>query len=75
MVVEKLDALYAVAPALTVDDIATLTVPTLVILEDDDEVQLDHAVAMNRALPDGEPAVLPRRLTDSWMRNRCCSRS
>ena len=46
MVVEKLGALHAVAPVLTVDDLATLTVPTLVILGDDDEVQFEHAVAM-----------------------------
>ena len=60
MVVEKLDALHAVAPALNVGDLATLTMPTLVILGDDDEVKLEHAVAMYRALPDGELAVLPR---------------
>ena len=60
MIVEKLDSLHTVAPALTVDDLATLTVPTMVILGDDDKVQLEHAVAMYRALPDGELAVLPR---------------
>ena len=60
VVVEKLSALHAVSPALTLDDLATLTMPTLVILGDDDEVQLEHAIAMYRALPDGELAVLPR---------------
>ena len=60
VVVEKLHALHSVAPALNVDDLATLTMPTLVVLGDDDEVQLEHAVAMYRALPDGELAVLPR---------------
>lgn len=60
VVVAKLDALHAVSPALTVDDLATLTMPTLVILGDDDEVRVEHAVAMYRALPDGELAVVPR---------------
>ncbi|WP_259678141.1 alpha/beta fold hydrolase [Arthrobacter oryzae] len=60
VVVAKLDALHAVSPALTVDDLAVLTMPTLVILGDDDEVRLEHAVAMYRALPDGELAVVPR---------------
>ncbi|MGL4340592.1 MAG: alpha/beta fold hydrolase [Rhodoglobus sp.] len=60
VVVAKLDALHGVAPSLTVDDIATLTVPTLVIVGDDDEVRFEHAVAMYRALPDGELAVVPR---------------
>ena len=60
VVVEKLSTLHAVSPALTLDDLATLTMPTLVILGDDDEVQLEHAIAMYRALPDGELAVLPR---------------
>ena len=60
VVVAKLDALHAVAPSLTVNDLATLPLPTLVILGDDDEVRFEHAVAMFRALPEGELAVVPR---------------
>ncbi|TFB94539.1 alpha/beta fold hydrolase [Cryobacterium sp. HLT2-28] len=60
VVVAKLDHLHAVSPALTVEDLATVTMPTLVILGDDDEVRFEHAVAMYRALPDGELAVAPR---------------
>lgn len=60
VVVAKLDSMHSTSPTLTVDDLATLTVPTLVILGGDDEVQFEHAVAMYRALPDGEFAVIPR---------------
>lgn len=60
VVVAKLDVLHSTSPTLTVKNLATLTVPTLVILGDDDEVQFEHAVAMYRALPDGELAVMPR---------------
>nr|RZI36326.1 2-succinyl-6-hydroxy-2,4-cyclohexadiene-1-carboxylate synthase [Cryobacterium sp. SO1] len=60
VVVAKLDELHAVSPSLTADDLATLTVPTLVVLGDDDEVRFEHALAMFRALPDGELAVVPR---------------
>lgn len=60
VVVAKLDALHALSPTMTVDELATLTMPALVILGDDDEVRLEHAVAMYRALPDGELAIVPR---------------
>jgi pimeloyl-ACP methyl ester carboxylesterase len=46
-------------PRLAAADLETLAARTLVMLGDDDEVMLEHAVAMYRALPDGELAVVP----------------
>lgn len=60
VVVAKLADLHATAPTLTVADLATLSVPTLVMLGDDDEVRFEHAIEMYRALPDGELAIVPR---------------
>lgn len=59
-VVEKLRILHATEPTLTTDALQTLTVPTLVLLGDDDEVRFDHATALYDALPDAELAVVPR---------------
>lgn len=58
-VVEKLRRMHAVEPAFTDADLAGLDVPVLVLVGDDDEVRLEHAVAMYRALPHGELAVVP----------------
>ena len=57
VVVAKLDALHAVAPALTVDDLATLTVPTLVMLGDDDEVHGSDSLIW----PRGDGYIWPHR--------------
>lgn len=46
-------------PVLTEEDVAAIGCPTLVIVGDDDEVSLEHAIAMYRALPRGELAVVP----------------
>lgn len=58
-VVAKLDRMHAAEPAFTDADLAGLEVPVLVLVGDDDEVRLEHAVAMYRALPHGELAVVP----------------
>lgn len=60
VVVGKLSAMHVTEPALTLDDLRGLDVPTLVVVGDDDEVRFDHAIAMYEALPDGEFAVIPR---------------
>ena len=60
VVVAKMAAMHEREPALSLDDLRGLAVPTLVVIGDDDEVRFDHAVAMYEALPDGELAVVPR---------------
>ncbi|MEX5295572.1 alpha/beta fold hydrolase [Kocuria sp. CPCC 205268] len=58
-VVAELDRMHAAEPVFTAADLARLDIPVLVLLGDDDEVRLEHAVAMYRALPRGELAVVP----------------
>lgn len=58
-VVAKLRRMHEEGPALTDADLAGLDLPVLVLVGDDDEVRLEHAVAAYRALPHGELAVVP----------------
>jgi pimeloyl-ACP methyl ester carboxylesterase len=46
-------------PTLTPSDLGKVTARALVMLGDDDEVTLEHAVAMYRSLADAELAVVP----------------
>jgi pimeloyl-ACP methyl ester carboxylesterase len=46
-------------PTLTTPDLGGVSSRTLVMLGDDDEVTLEHAIAMYRGLPDAELAVVP----------------
>jgi pimeloyl-ACP methyl ester carboxylesterase len=46
-------------PTLDVTELAGLTSRALVMVADDDEVVLEHAIAMYRGLPDAELAVVP----------------
>ncbi|MRG59940.1 alpha/beta fold hydrolase [Agromyces sp. CFH 90414] len=46
-------------PTLTVDDVARIDHPTLVLVGDDDLVKLEHTVALYEALPHGRLCVLP----------------
>jgi pimeloyl-ACP methyl ester carboxylesterase len=46
-------------PTLTAADLSGVTSRTLVMIGDDDEVTLEHAIAMFRGLPDAELAVVP----------------
>jgi pimeloyl-ACP methyl ester carboxylesterase len=59
VVVAKLAADHAHQPSLTEDDLHAIMTRTLVMVGDDDEVRLEHAIAMYRALPDAELAVVP----------------
>jgi pimeloyl-ACP methyl ester carboxylesterase len=59
VVVAKLAAMHEHEPALTHDDLAKITCRTLVMIADDDEVRLEHAVDLFRSLPDAELAVVP----------------
>jgi pimeloyl-ACP methyl ester carboxylesterase len=49
----------ATQPGLSPDDLCAVTARTLVLTGGDDLVTLDHTLALYRALPAAEPAVLP----------------
>jgi pimeloyl-ACP methyl ester carboxylesterase len=51
--------LWREQPALTVDDLAKIAVPTLVLAGDDEAVRLEHTAAMYEALPEAELAIVP----------------
>lgn len=59
VVARKLAQLHATAPTLQADDLAQVTMRTLVMIGDDDEVSPEHASTMLRALPDAELAIVP----------------
>jgi pimeloyl-ACP methyl ester carboxylesterase len=59
VVAAKLAAMHAQAPSFSPADLGGLGCRTLVMVADDDEVRLEHAVAMYRSLPDAELAVVP----------------
>jgi hypothetical protein len=58
-VVAKLATMHAHEPTLTSDDLGKIACRTLVLVADDDEVQLEHAIEMYRNLPDADLAVVP----------------
>ncbi|MFD9706080.1 alpha/beta fold hydrolase [Lentzea sp. NPDC059081] len=55
----ELTPMHRRSPALTETDLGTLPNRTLIMIGDDDEVRLEHATAMYRALPNAELAVVP----------------
>jgi pimeloyl-ACP methyl ester carboxylesterase len=59
IVVAKLAQMHAREPTLTMSDLEVIAARTLVMIGDDDEVTLEHAVAMYRALPHGELMIVP----------------
>jgi pimeloyl-ACP methyl ester carboxylesterase len=59
VVAAKLARMNWEEPTLTASDLSKVTSRTLVMLGDDDEVTLEHAVAMYRGLADAELAVVP----------------
>jgi pimeloyl-ACP methyl ester carboxylesterase len=59
VVVAKLAEMHAREPTLTPRDLTGVRSRTLVLLGNDDEVTFEHAVALYRALPDAELAVIP----------------
>jgi pimeloyl-ACP methyl ester carboxylesterase len=56
----KLARMNREEPTLSASDLSGVTSRTLVMVGDDDEVTLEHAIAMYRGLPDAELAVIPR---------------
>jgi pimeloyl-ACP methyl ester carboxylesterase len=59
IVVDKLAQMHAQEPTLSVADLSSVACRTLVMIGDDDEVTLEHAIALYRRLPNGELAVIP----------------
>jgi pimeloyl-ACP methyl ester carboxylesterase len=55
----KFMAMAATEPTLTIDDLARISAPTLVMSGDDDPVKLSHTVELYEALPDARLAVVP----------------
>jgi pimeloyl-ACP methyl ester carboxylesterase len=56
---EKLARMNWEEPTFTAADLGGVASRTLVMIGDDDEVTLEHAAAMYRAIPDAELAVVP----------------
>jgi pimeloyl-ACP methyl ester carboxylesterase len=59
VIVDKLARMHSAEPKLTTGELSSITCRTLVMLGDDDEVALEHALALYRALPNSELAVIP----------------
>ncbi len=58
-VVNKIEAMHATGPTLTVDDLKNITCRSLVMFGDDDEVRLEHVIDLYRNIPDCELAIIP----------------
>jgi pimeloyl-ACP methyl ester carboxylesterase len=59
VVAAKLARMHAKEPTLGTSDLDGVKSRTLVMVGDDDEVRLEHAMALYRGLPDAELAVVP----------------
>jgi pimeloyl-ACP methyl ester carboxylesterase len=59
VVAHKTDVMYAGEPTLTRDDLATITVPLLVMAGDDDVVTLEHTCSLYEAVPGAQLAIIP----------------
>ena len=59
IVARKLDEMHTSSPTLTTADLSKIRCRTLVMFGDDDEVTLEHAIVLYRALPESELAVIP----------------
>ena len=59
VVVAKLAKMHVEGPNLRVADLNRIGSRTLVMIADDDEVRLEHAIELYRSLPDGELAIIP----------------
>lgn len=59
VMVRKVLQLATTSPTLTTDDLGRITNRTLVMAGDDDMIAAEHTVALYRALPNSELAVIP----------------
>jgi pimeloyl-ACP methyl ester carboxylesterase len=58
-VVEKTLALVKTEPVLTLERLATISVPVLVMSGDDDVTNLSHTIQMYEAIPEAQLAIVP----------------
>jgi pimeloyl-ACP methyl ester carboxylesterase len=59
VVVDKLTRMHLDEPTLEADDLREVRSRTLVMVGDDDQVRLEHALAMYRGIPDAELMIVP----------------
>lgn len=59
IVFEKVAAVWKSEPRHSLTDLAGVSAPTLVMLADADVVSIEHAAAVQRAIPDAQLAVIP----------------
>jgi pimeloyl-ACP methyl ester carboxylesterase len=59
VVAAKLAQMHSTEPSLTLAELKGVANRTLVMLGDDDQVQLEHAIAMYRTIPECELAIVP----------------
>jgi len=60
VVFEKCAAMWRTDPGVEFSQLEELMAPTLILLGDSDMISLEHAAAMQRALPDAQVGVVPR---------------
>jgi pimeloyl-ACP methyl ester carboxylesterase len=59
VVAGKMEPMHAGEPTLTAADLSKLEMPVLIMIGDRDEVRMEHAVEMYRAIPGAELAIVP----------------
>lgn len=59
VVVEKSLVLFSSEPVMGVSDLASITVPVLVMAGDDEPIELSHTCALYEAIPHGQLAIVP----------------
>ncbi len=59
VVFEKTKTMFATQPTLTTDDLAKISVPTLVIAADHDMMTIEHSVALFQAIPGAQLCIVP----------------
>jgi pimeloyl-ACP methyl ester carboxylesterase len=59
VVVNKIADMIRTQPAISTGDLAGISAPTLVLVGDDDLLTLEHTIALYRAIPHSELAVVP----------------
>ncbi|WP_327143117.1 alpha/beta fold hydrolase [Nocardia sp. NBC_01327] len=59
IVARKLAEMWETQPDLTPEDLHSISTPTLVMASDDDSVSLEHTLALYRAIPNSQLAIVP----------------